>query len=65
MGTLVRLKRFLTGAESRSNEQYVCLTCHTAFEYQQQACPECGGFDIRSIRWLDERPETRPPDQNE
>lgn len=62
MGTLFRLKRLLTRADSAASGQYECLTCHATFAYRQQVCPECGGYDIRSTEWLDETDEPRHPD---
>lgn len=52
MGTLVRLKRILTGTEADGN-RYRCVSCAATYEHQQQVCPECGGYDIRSTEWLD------------
>lgn len=58
MGTLVRLKRFLSRDEN--GETYECVACHASFEYQQQVCSECGGYDIRSTEWLDEQADSTP-----
>lgn len=51
MGTLFRLKELLR-IDQLTNEQYECLSCEATFEYQRQVCPECGGCDIRSLKWL-------------
>jgi rRNA maturation endonuclease Nob1 len=53
MGTLVRLKRILTGTDGTDGSRYRCLSCAATYEHQQQVCPECGGYDIRSTEWLD------------
>ncbi|MFD1588081.1 hypothetical protein ACFR9U_13945 [Halorientalis brevis] len=63
MGALVRIKRLLRGADGCQRRQYECLTCHATFEYRRQACPECGGYDIRSTEWLDDD-ERRLPENH-
>jgi len=57
MGTLVRLKEYLTRSDELEEGQYACLSCYETFEYQQQVCPECGGYDIRATEWLDDQLE--------
>jgi hypothetical protein len=63
VGTLVRLKRLLTGDES-SKGRYECLDCRATFERRQQVCPECEGYDIRSTEWLDEQSDAHSPEEN-
>lgn len=48
---LWRLKRLLTAQEG----SYECLTCGATFEQRRQVCPECDGYDIRRVEWLDSR----------
>ncbi|MFB6142888.1 MAG: hypothetical protein ABEJ30_06050 [Halorientalis sp.] len=54
MGRLVRLKQLLTGDGREAT--YTCLTCHARLDRQHQVCPECGGYDIRRVEWLDRSP---------
>lgn len=60
MSSLRRLKAFITRADQDSEATYECLTCHTRFQYQQQVCPECGGYDIQSTEWLENAEDTAP-----
>lgn len=57
MSTFARIKRLLTV----DSDGYECLACNARFDRQHQVCPECGGYDIRSVEWLegDSPPEER------
>ncbi|SDJ80400.1 hypothetical protein SAMN05216226_109147 [Halovenus aranensis] len=33
---------------------YVCLSCGATYEVQHHHCPDCGSFDIRCSRWVQE-----------
>jgi len=64
MGTLLRLKKYLTGT-ANPETQYVCLACESRFNAQPQVCPECGGYDIRRAEWTDTQSgESRPPKES-
>jgi len=60
MSTLARLKQLLT---SDGDGGYQCLACHARLDHQYQVCPECGGYDIRRIEWI-EAEETPPEKHN-
>jgi rubrerythrin len=63
MGTLLRLKQYLTGTPP--DAQYVCLACEARFEEQPQVCPQCGGYDIRRAEWTSTQSgESRPPEES-
>jgi rRNA maturation endonuclease Nob1 len=57
MSTFTRIKRLLTV----DGGGYECLACNARFDRQYQVCPECGGYDIRRVEWLDA--EDRPPEE--
>jgi rRNA maturation endonuclease Nob1 len=55
MGVLDRAKEISGLADSEDEpEPYVCLSCEATFEVQHHSCPECGGYDIRRKKWLEE-----------
>jgi rRNA maturation endonuclease Nob1 len=54
MGTLFRLKQYLTGTDGRTEGRYVCLSCYASFEVLHQVCPVCDGYDIRRTEWVEE-----------
>jgi len=33
---------------------YVCLACEASLEVQHHTCPECGSFDVRCSKWIQE-----------
>lgn len=55
MGVLDRA-RALSGLDAEEDEPqpYVCLTCEAGLEVQHHSCPDCGSFDIRRSKWLEE-----------
>jgi len=50
MSTFARIRQLLT---DEGDGRYECLTCHTRLDRQYQVCPDCGGYDIRRVEWLE------------
>ncbi len=55
MGVLDRAKKVSGLSESGEVEHpYVCLACGRYFEVQHHTCPDCGSFDVRHSKWVQE-----------
>ena len=56
MGVLDKAKEIsgLGTGEEEEPPPYVCLACETRFDVQHHRCPECGSFDVRCSKWIDE-----------
>lgn len=46
------LDRFARGDDDGSYP-YRCVSCEQALPVQYHSCPECGSYDIRARKWLD------------
>ena len=57
MSRLGAIRQLLAGRDTEAT--YECLACNTRFDRQYQVCPECGGYDIRHVEWLDNRSDER------
>lgn len=51
MGRLGAIRQLLGGRDTDAS--YECLACNARFDRQYQVCPECNGYDIRHVEWLD------------
>jgi predicted RNA-binding Zn-ribbon protein involved in translation (DUF1610 family) len=53
MGVLDRSTWFAHGEES-DRDPYRCVSCQQSLPVQYHSCPECGSYDIRAAKWLDD-----------
>ncbi|MUV90308.1 hypothetical protein GJ629_10705 [Halapricum sp. CBA1109] len=53
MGVLDRSTWFAHGEES-DRDPYRCVSCGQSLPVQYHSCPECGSYDIRAAKWLDD-----------
>ncbi|MFW6018777.1 MAG: hypothetical protein ACOCPX_08140 [Halapricum sp.] len=51
MGVLERAARLAKGGET---ESYRCMSCGADLSVQYHSCPECGSYDVRAAKWIDE-----------
>ncbi|MCU4719101.1 hydrogenase maturation nickel metallochaperone HypA [Halobacteria archaeon HArc-curdl5-1] len=52
MGVLDRAARLARG--DSEPHPYRCMSCGADLSVQYHSCPECGGYDIRAAKWVDE-----------
>ncbi|WP_233263419.1 hydrogenase maturation nickel metallochaperone HypA [Halorhabdus sp. CUG00001] len=46
--------RFNLGSEDAETVPYLCLSCETPLPVQYHSCPECGSYDVRRAKWVDD-----------
>lgn len=46
--------RFISRSGGRESGPYVCLSCETELPVQYHSCPECGSYDVRRAKWIDD-----------
>lgn len=55
MGVFDRAKEVSNiSTTDEESSRYVCISCETTFEVQHHECPECGSFDVRCAKWIQE-----------
>ncbi|CCQ34251.1 hypothetical protein HTIA_2138 [Halorhabdus tiamatea SARL4B] len=42
-----------SGSAAGGSRPYICLSCETRFSVQYHACPECGSYDVRHVKWVE------------
>jgi len=40
-------------SEAGDADPYICLSCETRYAVQYHACPECGCYDVRHVKWVE------------
>jgi len=46
---------FRSGPDEADVLPYLCLSCETPHPVQFHSCPDCGSYDVRRAKWVDDR----------
>ncbi|WP_229114082.1 hydrogenase maturation nickel metallochaperone HypA [Halapricum desulfuricans] len=53
MGVLDRAARLARG-DQQETYPYRCMSCGADLPVQHHTCPECGSYDVRATKWIDD-----------